>query len=240
MMETYYSAAYWGRRPESAQDCARRAETFFHLLSQCDPTYLQWYEQHNSVKRALQLRFDPTAETFVRFFNKKKYQLFKNIYTFAAWTGHEAQDQGGLVSFTCGSLAEAWPNATLLHFPSAGADLDRLLALPVLTGIVRAMVLAWEPDHAVVVSDDFRDSLSPRTSGDTFAGWLTYFSRQWGEIPALPPPVRVEPVEDKGTLITLGTERLSATNPEHLALGLQVQEILAQHGLLRDILPNRP
>lgn len=32
MRETYYAAAYWGCRVESAEGCAPRAETFFHLF----------------------------------------------------------------------------------------------------------------------------------------------------------------------------------------------------------------
>jgi hypothetical protein len=48
--------------------------------------------------------------------------------------------------------------------------------------------------------------------------------------------VRVESVEDKGTLIVLGPERLSASNPEHLSLGRRVQEVLDSKELLRPVL----
>ncbi|MFY0576075.1 Imm52 family immunity protein [Cystobacter fuscus] len=34
-------------------------------------------------------------------------------------------------------------------------------------------------------------------------------------MPPLPPPVRTEPVEDKGTVMVLAPELLSASNPEH-------------------------
>ena len=37
-------------------------------------------------------------------------------------------------------------------------------------------------------------------------------------LPALPAPVRIEPVEDKGTLVILTPKRFSASNPEHVAL----------------------
>ncbi|HZH15944.1 MAG TPA: immunity 52 family protein [Archangium sp.] len=240
MRETYYSAAYWGCRPESAQKCARRAETFFRLLSACHPDYSRWYEQHSSKKRPPQLQFEPTYDTFVRFFGKKKYQSGDDGFHFGAWTGHVPVNQeGGMVTFWCASLAEVAPNTVILHFPSKGPGLDRLLTLPVLTGVVRAMALAWEPDWAVVVSDDFRDRMAPGAA-DTFVGWLTYFSRQWGEVPPLPEPVRVEPVEDKGSLIILGPEPLSAANPEHVVLGHRVQQILAERGLLRRIVERRP
>jgi hypothetical protein len=236
MRETYYAGAYWGCRPESLQECARRAETFFRLLSGCHPDYARWYEKHNSIKRALQLQFEPTYDTFVRFFSKKKYQIWDDCFIFGAWTGHVEEDRGGMVTLVCGSPAEGAPNNVLLYFPSEGPGTERLLTLPVLTGVMRAMALAWEPDWAVATSDDLRGSLSRKGFAGTFVGWLTYISHQWGEVPALPEPVRVEPVEDKGKLVVLSPERLSAANPEHLALGHRVQQVLEERGLLRRLL----
>lgn len=240
MHESYLAAAYWGCRPESAQECARRAETFFRLLAQSDPTYARWFEQANSTKRALQLRFDPTFDTFVRFFKRKTYQFDDDGFSFGAWTGHvPTNEDGGMISLLCGSRAGGGPNQVLLDFPSGDAARERLLTLSVLTGVMRAMAIAWEPDWGYIGSDAFRDHVSRDGAADTFVGWLTYISRQWGEVPALPEPVRVEPVEEKGTLITLGPERISAANPEHLALGDRVQRILEERGLLRVLLPQK-
>jgi Immunity protein 52 len=111
------------------------------------------------------------------------------------------------------------------------------VTIPVLTGVMRAMVRAWEPDWAVATPRDFRDHLSQTGLPGTFVGWLTYLSHQGGEVPPLPESVRVEPVEDKGTLIILTSERLSANNPEHLALGRRVQELLDERNLLRPVIP---
>jgi hypothetical protein len=44
--------------------------------------------------------------------------------------------------------------------------------------------------------------------------------------------VRIEPVEDKGTLIILTPERFTASNPEHVALAERVRELLDRAGLL--------
>jgi hypothetical protein len=239
MNETYYAAAYWGCRPESAQECARRAETFFRLLSDAHPDYTRWFEQANSTKRALQLQFEPSYDTFVRFFSKKKYQAGMDGFSFSAWTGH-LENQGGMVLLGCGAYAETATNITILHLPSEPPGRDRLVTLPVLTGVMRALALAWEPDWAVATSDDLRGCLSRKGSAGTFVGWLTYYSRQWGEVPALPEPVRTEPVEDKGTLVILTPERLTATHPEHVALGQRVQRMLEERGLLRKVVERRP
>ncbi|QRN94196.1 immunity 52 family protein [Archangium violaceum] len=235
MRETYYAGAYWGRRQESAEECAQRAETFFRLLAGCHPTYARWYEKTKSTKKGLQLGFDPTRDTFVRFFGKKKYQNGTDGFYFGAWTGHEEEDQGGAVTLFCGAHGEGSSNHVLLYFPVEEPGSEKVLTTPVLAGVMRAMALAWEPDWGVIVSGDFRDGLSEQGSAGTFVGWVTYFSRQRGEVPALAEPVRVEPVEEKGTLVILTPERLSGRIPEHLALGRRVQQSIETRGLLRRI-----
>ncbi len=49
--------------------------------------------------------------------------------------------------------------------------------------------------------------------------------------------LRIEPVEDKGTLVILTPERFTASNPEHVALAARVHELLDQAGLLRPVQP---
>jgi Immunity protein 52 len=234
MSESYYAAAYWGQRPESVEQCAQRAETFFRLLVACHVDYSRWYEQANSTKRALQLQFEPTYDTFVRFFGKKRYQAGDDGFSFGAWTGH-LENQGGMVLLGCGASGEGATNLAQLYFPSEPPGRDRLLTLPVLTGVMRAMVLAWEPDWAVATPRDFRDHLSETGLPGTFVGWLTYYSRQWGQVPTLPEPVQVEPVKDKGTLVILTPERVDEANANHMALGRRVQQVLEDRGLLRRV-----
>jgi hypothetical protein len=45
--------------------------------------------------------------------------------------------------------------------------------------------------------------------------------------------VRIEPVEDRGTLIILTPERFTVANPEYVALARRVRELLARAGLMR-------
>jgi hypothetical protein len=104
-----------------------------------------------------------------------------------------------------------------------------------MTEVMRAMALAWEPDCGVATSDLHRDTAWQRPQIGTFTGWITYLSRQRGTVPPLPAPVRIEPVEDKGTLVILTPERFTASNPEHVALAARVHELLERAGLLRPI-----
>jgi hypothetical protein len=111
----------------------------------------------------------------------------------------------------------------------------------VLTEVVRAMALAWEPEWGVATSDAHRDMVVQGFPyAGTFVGWVMYFARQRGRVPPLPAPVRIEPVEDKGTLVILTPERFTASNPEHVALAARVHTLLERAGLLRRLQPWGP
>ncbi|PTL84136.1 Imm52 family immunity protein [Vitiosangium sp. GDMCC 1.1324] len=233
MLDNYYTAVYWGCRVESAEECARRAETFFHLLSRCDPLYTRWFEKADSRKKALQLQFEPTAETFVRFFKKRSYQLGKVGFIFGAWTGHPEHARGGAVRFKCGYDAVGALNSCLLYLPKEEPGTERVLTVPVLAEVLRAMVLAWEPDWGGVFSDAYQE-LRDEPVGPPRTGWLMYFSHRWGEVPAFPEPVRTAPVEDKGTLIILTSERFNGHEPAHIALADSARTLLHQAGLVKE------
>jgi hypothetical protein len=121
--------------------------------------------------------------------------------------------------------------------PEEDLDTERLVRAPVLQQVLRALALACDPEWGVATSDLLRDTLSETGKVGTFLGWVTYFSRSRGEVPPLPAPVQVEPVEDKGTLILLTPERFSASNPAHLELAHRVTETLARAGLLGPLRP---
>ncbi|MDY7226751.1 immunity 52 family protein [Hyalangium sp. s54d21] len=107
-----------------------------------------------------------------------------------------------------------------------------------MTEALRAMALAWDPEWAVATSHEHRDTVVQGFAhAGTFVGWVMYFSRLRGTVPPLPAPVRMDPVEDKGTLVILTPERFTTSNPEHVALAARVQELLNRAGLLRPLQP---
>jgi hypothetical protein len=139
----------------------------------------------------------------------------------------------------CGSWSQ-FPaaNSCVLDLPTEGADADRVLTAPVLTNIVRSMAVAWEPDWAVAMSHTHRVAVDAEEGiANIWLGWVTYLARHLGTVPPLPAPVRIERVEDKGTLIILTPERFTAANPEHVALAKRVRELLSRAGLLRPTTP---
>jgi hypothetical protein len=231
-MEPLQAGAYWAGREESAEQCARRAERFFHLLGRCDAAYGRWFEHAYSRRQSLRLPFEPTYETFLRFFGRKKYRLGKDAFHFEAWTGQEQRGRGGMLSFTCGSGTSFYPNGCLLYLPREEPAAGRVLTVSVLKEVLRAMVLAWEPDGCSVVSEDAPGVKDALVAEAPCVGWLTYVSRRLGKVPRLPRPVRVEPLEGKGSLVILTRERFCGEDRAHLALVEQVRLAFVQAGLM--------
>ena len=93
--------------------------------------------------------------------------------------------------------------------------------------------------HAALLSrvNRWQVRSAQRDQNETDVGWVTYISRLRGMVPPLPAPVRIERVGDLGTLIILTPERMTAGNPEHVALNRRVRKLLDRANLL---LPTQP
>lgn len=235
MRETYYVGSYWLGRKEPAEACARRAESFFRLLRSCDPTLTQWFGKASSREEALKLRVEPEFDTFMRMFGERENQGVKGGFRMGFWNG-APQGQACTLSFLCGSSSQVVPNTCVLTPPSEGPA-ERVLSAPVLAQVLRAMVLAWEPEVGIATSDTHRDEVLKNSTVGTFPGWMMYFARRRGDVPPLPAPVQVEPVQDKGTLIVLTPERFTASNPSHVELAREVGDVLDRAGLLKPLSP---
>jgi hypothetical protein len=233
MVENYYIGAYWSGRPEPLESYARRASVFLRQLAALDPTLIPWFEQASSPAAALRSQFSPDTQTLLGLFNKQKYRRGAGDVSFAAWNGES--EASSVVSFSCGSPSPFVVDRCILTPPLKGQAAERLISASMMAQVLRAMALAWEPEWSVATSDAHRDMVSDEAAPGTFVGWVMYFANSRGALPPLPSPVRTEPVADRGTLVILTPERFTATNPEHVALAAQVQDLLAEAGLLRPL-----
>jgi hypothetical protein len=237
--ETYYAGAYWGPRQEPPEECARRTAELLRLLAECDPCLSHWYKPAKSLKDARKYPLMPPevstlTEMFRRGVNREKGGPVIEDLGFRIWIGNGgAKYDRASLRIKCGDYCGASPNSCVLSLPTLGygVNAERVLTASVLTGAVRSMALAYEPDWAVAMSDAHRDMID-KTS-NVWLGWVTYLSRRLGVVPPLPAPVRMERVEDKDTLIVLTPERFTAVNPEHVALARRVHELLVRAGLIR-------
>ena len=243
MDETYYVGAYWASRKESAESCASRVERFLGALSRCDPSFAQWFRQGRTRQAALKHPFPTDVESVTAFFlrqSQKAGRLATQGWSADVWNGQSADEDSSALSLCCGATSPRLPNFCLLEPPLEGPTAERLLRPPLLTQILRALVLAWNPEWGVATSHAFRDRLTDSAEAGTFVGPLTYFSRRRGVLPPLPPAVQLEPVEDLGTLVLLTPEPVSSSNPHHLDLAREVSERLSRAGLLSPLRPEAP
>ncbi|MCY1040916.1 immunity 52 family protein [Corallococcus sp. bb12-1] len=241
--EDYYVGAYWGPRKEAPEDCARRTAELLTLLASCDPLLAHWYKPARTREEARKHPLMPPdlatlTESFRRGVNREKGGPAIEQLGFTFWFGNGgARGEDVDLRITCGDHGGATPNSCVMTLPKRGANADRLLTAPVLAGVVRSMALAWDADWCAVTSWDHRELLSEEGRAGTFAGWVTYLSRRRGEVPPLPAPMRISPVEDKGTLIILTPERFTVANPEHVALAQRGRELLARARLMQPVTP---
>ncbi|WP_233613261.1 MULTISPECIES: immunity 52 family protein [Corallococcus] len=245
--ETYYAGAYWGPRRESPEACAQRAAAFFNLLAACDPLLAHWNKipkpRGKGRKTPLMPPDLPTlTEAFRRGVNREPGgPAFEQLGLRVSAYNDGPPNEMVIVNMTCGSYSQRKSaNVCVLSLPSKGESAERLITASMLTKVTRSMALAWEPDWAVAMSETYRAMDGRQGQDDPWLGWVTYLARDRGTVPHLPAPVRIEPVEDKGTLIILTPERFTVANPEHIALARRVRELLAQAGLMRTAGANPP
>jgi hypothetical protein len=237
MQEKYYIGAYWGPRKETALECARRAELFFHMLARCDPSFTQWYCAGRGFPRELPgWPVRPEVKELEEFLLKGRHRrgvskkVIEDIgFMQSMWN---AKTEPTYIHLTCGEYSP-WggPNSCLLYPSREGAIRERLLRAPVLTEVLTSMATAWDPDFAMASSTEMVRLVEKR-GFEVRVGWLTYLSRRLGTVPPLPAPVRIEPVGELGWLLVLSPEPMTASNPEHVAFTARVRELLDRAGLI--------
>jgi hypothetical protein len=241
-METYYAGAYWGPRKESAEACARRAQVMLASLAINDPSFSRWFKQAKSLKESLKRPLEPTCAALQQWIQRGAMRsdggmMMEELgYSVLAWNGERDEYDDSDFQVSCGGYSKRVNNACVFKLPSRGPNAERVLTTQVLAGLVRSMAIAWEPDWGVAMSHTHRDVVKPpQAEQGPYVAWITYLARRRGTIPPLPTPVRVELVEDKGTLILLTPERFTAANPAHVELAQRVRGLLERAGLLRSV-----
>jgi len=237
MRETYYLGAYWGARPEDAEACAQRLAHMVRLLKPEDPLFARWFKNAKSLKETLKRPLDAELAGLRKYIQSKmmkddRRQPMPDLgFSFGLWNGESGGDDVWL-SINCGGYVERLSNTCVMRAPHKGPVSERVLTSKFQTAVLRSLATAWEPDWGVAMSHDHREIIEKKCP-DVLVGWVTYLSHRLGRVPPLPAPVRIEPVGELGTLLTLTPERFTASNPEHLALAERVRELLDRAGLLQ-------
>ncbi|WP_375755689.1 immunity 52 family protein [Corallococcus exercitus] len=237
MSETYYAGCYWLARPEPVEACAQRLASFIQQLSPLEPTWNRWHQAAANFEKARKRQVQPDAATFEKLMKSKAHR-FMDSSSFWLWAGENEEETSGFHG-NCGSASIHASSVCVLNALSTGQVAERVLTAPVLTGVVRAMALAWEPEAGIATSHAHREQITAGRfpEAGSFVGWVMYFADFRGTVPPLPAPVQVEHLENRGTLITLTPEKFTVSNPAHVALAADVQARLQDAGLLRPLRP---
>ena len=237
MQEDYYVGAYWGPREESALECAKRAELFLKLFAKCDVTFTQWFRggrgaPRNQPGHPVGLNVAELEEFFLggRSRTDRGKKVIERLgFNRSMWN---AKKDASDIHFSCGSYSP-WggPNSCLLKPTREKEIRERLLHMPVMNAVLTSMVTAWDPDFAMASSSEMV-GLVEKGDFEVRMGWLTYLSRRLGRLPPLPAPVRIEPLGERGWLLILSEEPMTASNPEHVAFTLRVRDLLDRAGLI--------
>ena len=237
MNENFHVGAYWGPRQETVLECARRADFFLEKLAPIHPTFARWYRGGRGAPRALPGHpVLPGIHEWEQVFLRGRVRgdvgdefIERLGFIVHMWNARKVSTQ---IELYCGGYSP-WgaPNSCLLTPPEEGAVREELLRAPVLARLLTSMATAWDPDFAVASSSEMVRLVQKRP-GEVRVGWLTYLSRRLGTLAPLPAPVRIEPVEERGWLLQLSAERMTAHAPEHVALTERVRELLDRSGLI--------
>lgn len=180
MIEDFIVGAYWGAREESLESCAGRAVRWLGRLREIDPAFATWFRGGNSREQALSRPVQPDQAAVAKLLEKSRRRsgnpdpaaVPETGLTFGLWnSGGDGESVG--FSISCGAYSKWVGNACFIELPRGGKPADRLLRVPVLRELVAAAVECWEPDQAVVVSHQLRQTLGLRAGGMK-AGWITY------------------------------------------------------------------
>jgi hypothetical protein len=238
---------YW--RPdhkETPEECARQALIFFAELARVDLVFETFRttsrKRGKYVHTPVPTDLDGLAQLFAKgvIRTHRGGSVMEELgYTLDATTPSKRfpsiRDASyGAMRLTGGTSGTSC-NSCLLELYFEGEDYERIVNIPTLTRLFNVMVTAFAPQVGKTYYGDFYDAVSTlpshlRTELDV--DWMMYFARAWGTVPPLPAPVRIEPVGKAGTLVILNPVGVSASNPEDVQLGRQVQALLRKAGLL--------
>ncbi|QAT89198.1 hypothetical protein EJ065_7683 [Corallococcus coralloides] len=234
MAETHFAGCYWLARQEPIDACARRLETFLGKMGPLEPTWNRWHQSAATFEKARKRQVQPDAVTLAKLLGQKSNRIGDGS-RFWLWAG-ETPDETSGINGRCGGSSMHLSSACILHSLGQSEVAKRVVTAPVMTGVVRAMALAWEPEFALAASNQHRELVAVPMIED-YIGWVTYFADFRGPVPPLPSPVQVEHLPDRGTLITLTQEKFTVSNPAHVALAADVQARLQAAGLLTPLRP---
>lgn len=228
MIDSHYIGAYWGPRPESSTDCARRIVDLLGRLSEISDQLACWFDKASSKQTALSSPVLPQIESVERLLAAGRHFKDEPLvpvpdlgFHIGIWNGRSGAEAGSL-SISCGGWFEGLSNSVVLKLPPSllSATTEHLSAL--LGRVVGTLVSIFDPDSLRYSSNglaerlglyDFNQNQKPLWT----PGWITYVApRLQLSLPgtafaAIEPPLRVP-----GSCVIAGNPPFSVENAVQL------------------------
>lgn len=175
MADSFIFGAYWGSRAEPLAQAANKVLQTLKRLGEIDELFLNLYEVGRSRKEALKKKVSLELGTINRICQEAAMGeldsngFAKNGFVFSLWTGHKDEESSS-ISFAVGDIFKI-PNLTnscVIKLPREDEAKKRLLQEA--KKIIFTLVQIWEPDYAVLTSNEVRDKLMVGNR----IGWITY------------------------------------------------------------------
>lgn len=207
-MSDLFIGAYWPARKESQEQCAERLGTFLRECANCDPVLATWFETGRSRRQAMERPVDIGNRDYLMDLlerGRNRRDVGQTVieelgFRVVLWNGESGMKAVGL-SIKCGlywtsaTTNAGMGNSVTLDLPEA---LDELRQADRMSRMLAAIVRAWEPDWAGVMSTDAMNARDFNTKVP-FVDWMVYVSRTIGSVP-LPSSITLL---EKGTLIVV-------------------------------------
>lgn len=241
-MGSFYIGCYWMDRKEDADACATRMLACLKGLAGCDAVFEDIFA---TAKRKPPYRISleigaikPVVERGRNREDSRPYRVIEKL-GFSGSFGSDWKtppNEEWVLRFFCGAYPNTphLMNSCILRLPSEGEAVNRLLHSGTMVSIVRVLISAWDPDWAIVQSDEFRDLIAPngRVPGRVLAGWMTYFAPRLGKLPSDIPVHSTVDLDGGGALLVLTEEPVTSARPDHIAKAEALLAALQESGLV--------
>lgn len=169
-----FVGAYWGKRKETRDECAKRIADVLQRLGENHPALGTWYQKARSKSAAMKNTVELSPGSIGRILRTNTRDtdgspIAELGFSIGVWNGND--ELPASFSATCGGYSDFVKNSAVLDFDPSW-DYVELVTSGRLRTVLVDLVKALDPDKAVVTSHEYLDRAGVDDPCD--AGWLVY------------------------------------------------------------------
>jgi hypothetical protein len=170
-----FIGAYWDSRQETLQQSAERIALALRSLANVDERFTCWFAKGGKRKSATYKRVRVEADAIASALKTNNRDVDGSAiaelgYNVGLWNGVDSFPCS--FNATCGGYSSFVKNSVVFQLPNDGNILESLEEAT-LRQMLLGMVAAFDPDIAVLTSNDYLDQMGGGAPWDA-GGWLIY------------------------------------------------------------------